>query len=60
MSSQRIIDTGEGLIESFVCPTCKGQGYHHGFGENGCDPDWCGRCGGDGADWRDLLTPPET
>lgn len=30
------------------CPRCKGRGYHHGFGENGADPDWCTQCGGPG------------
>lgn len=28
------------------CPRCKGRGYHHGFGEDGHDPDWCEECGG--------------
>lgn len=28
------------------CPRCKGVGYHHGFGEEGNDPDWCSQCGG--------------
>ena len=30
------------------CPRCKGSGYHHGFGEDGRDPDWCDKCGGPG------------
>jgi hypothetical protein len=49
--------------EFIECPTCKGKGYHHGFGEGGVDPDWCSGCGGPGAlphpDWDispdDLL-----
>ncbi|SMF65468.1 hypothetical protein SAMN02982989_3363 [Xaviernesmea oryzae] len=28
------------------CERCDGRGYHHGFGENGHDPDWCEVCGG--------------
>lgn len=28
------------------CERCSGKGYHHGFGENGHDPDWCEVCGG--------------
>lgn len=28
------------------CPRCNGHGYHHGFGEDGHDPDWCDMCGG--------------
>jgi hypothetical protein len=39
------------------CPRCNGQGYHHGFGEHGHDPDWCEDCGGPGEilvdDWED-------
>lgn len=30
------------------CPRCKAKGYHHGFGEDGHDPDWCENCGGPG------------
>lgn len=63
MSDDRIIDTDgsdEGLIESRPCRKCKGKGYHHGFGENGCDPDWCTRCGGPGSEWHQLLTAPDT
>lgn len=30
------------------CPRCNGKGYHHGFGEQGADPDWCLDCGGPG------------
>jgi hypothetical protein len=49
--------------EFVECPTCKGKGYHHGFGETGRDPDWCSDCGGPGQyphpDWDvspdDLL-----
>lgn len=28
------------------CPRCCGRGYHHGFGDDGNDPDWCENCGG--------------
>lgn len=28
------------------CERCEGRGYHHGFGEDGHDPDWCEVCGG--------------
>lgn len=28
------------------CQKCEGRGYHHGFGDNGHDPDWCSECGG--------------
>lgn len=31
-----------------VCKRCMGRGYHHGFGENGHNPDWCSECGGQG------------
>lgn len=30
------------------CPRCSGIGAHHGFGEDGNDPDWCLECGGSG------------
>lgn len=29
------------------CAQCGGKG-HHGLGEDGRDPNWCGACGGDG------------
>lgn len=48
------------LMETFVCRRCKGEGYHHGFGEHGRDPDWCSCCHGPGVEWFDLLTPHET
>jgi hypothetical protein len=32
--------------EMIQCPRCRGVGYHHGFGEDGHDPDWCLDCGG--------------
>jgi DnaJ-class molecular chaperone len=35
--------------EVIVCDRCKGKGYHHGFGEDGYDPDWCEKCGGSGS-----------
>lgn len=38
-------DTPVHLVD---CDRCKGKGFHHGFGEDGCDPDWCGDCGGGG------------
>ncbi len=28
------------------CSKCEGRGFHHGFGEDGNDPDWCTECGG--------------
>jgi hypothetical protein len=34
--------------EFVECARCKGKGYHHGFGEDGADPDWCEDCGGPG------------
>lgn len=38
-----------------VCQRCAGKGYHHGFGEDGHDPDWCEKCGGAGAEtWSEL------
>lgn len=30
------------------CGRCEGRGYHHGFGDEGFDPDWCEVCGGAG------------
>lgn len=41
------------------CDRCSGRGYHHGFGENGTDPDWCSKCGGPGIDFvpRDEKSP---
>ena len=38
---------------SVTCSKCKGQGYHHGFGEDGADPDWCIDCGGGGYEFPD-------
>lgn len=38
------------------CQRCQGKGYHHGFGENGADPDWCESCGGPG----EQTTEPGT
>lgn len=32
------------------CKRCEGKGFHHGFGEDGNDPDWCSDCGGGGYD----------
>lgn len=34
---------------TMTCPRCGGVGHHHGFGEDGTDPDWCSICGGGGA-----------
>lgn len=34
--------------EFVTCRRCNGLGYHHGFGEDGADPDWCEECGGPG------------
>ena len=36
----------DALNEYTPCTRCQGLGYHHGFGENGHDPDWCESCGG--------------
>lgn len=32
--------------EMSPCRRCNGTGYHHGFGEDSHDPDWCEECGG--------------
>jgi hypothetical protein len=41
--------TFEGALnETYPCQRCAGHGFHHGFGEDGCDPDWCADCGGSG------------
>jgi hypothetical protein len=40
----------EALKQTRPCDRCAGKGYHHGFGEDGCDPDWCSVCGGSGFD----------
>lgn len=37
-----------------VCNRCGGKGYHHGFGEDGHDPDWCSECGGPGSSFHKL------
>jgi hypothetical protein len=55
----RMVEPGW-LIEFSNCRRCDGRGFHHGFGENGADPDWCVKCGGPGFDAQDLLTPYET
>ncbi len=34
--------------ETEECERCNGRGYHHGFGMQGHDPDWCENCGGPG------------
>lgn len=36
------------INECSPCERCNQRGYHHGFGEDGCDPDWCDKCGGSG------------
>lgn len=36
------------INECEPCDRCTGVGYHHGFGENGHDPEWCSQCGGGG------------
>lgn len=36
--------------EDVPCEHCGGKGFHHGFGEDGHDPDPCVVCGGDGLD----------
>ncbi|MFC6487306.1 hypothetical protein [Nitratireductor sp. GCM10026969] len=40
----------EATPRTIDCPRCDGFGYHHGFGEDGYDPDWCSQCGGGGFD----------
>lgn len=35
-------------VRMVKCKRCEGRGYHHGFGEDGADPDWCSDCGGGG------------
>ena len=42
----------EALNDQEPCRRCEGQGYHHGFGEHGHDPDWCEVCGGSGFDQK--------
>jgi len=44
----RAIDATDESPRMIDCPRCKGKGYHHGFGEDGHDPDWCEDCGGPG------------
>jgi len=39
------------LIEQ-TCVKCKGEGFHHGFGEHGHDPDHCTDCGGSGVSFE--------
>jgi DnaJ-class molecular chaperone len=36
------------INDTTPCERCSQRGYHHGFGEDGCDPDWCETCGGSG------------
>lgn len=36
------------MMAEYPCPRCGGKGYHHGFGDDGIDPDWCTLCGGPG------------
>lgn len=38
------------INETVPCARCSQRGYHHGFGEDGHDPDWCTVCGGSGFD----------
>lgn len=38
----------DALNSTGPCKRCDNKGYHHGFGENGHDPDWCEVCGGAG------------
>jgi DnaJ-class molecular chaperone len=42
------IDSRSGVTYMTDCHRCTGRGYHHGFGEDGMDPDWCSECGGPG------------
>ena len=43
---QKAYDEAESNPNMVRCPRCEGKGYHHGFGENGYDPDWCELCEG--------------
>lgn len=36
------------INDTAPCDRCSSNGYHHGFGEHGHDPDWCDICGGSG------------
>jgi len=40
-----------------ACARCGGSGHHHGFGDDGYDPDWCIECGGAGqyCEWTEEL-----
>jgi hypothetical protein len=38
----------DNLNDCKPCERCASKGYHHGFGEDGMDPDWCVVCGGCG------------
>lgn len=35
-------------VPTLPCQKCGSKGYHHGFAEDGRDPDWCGVCDGSG------------
>lgn len=61
LSDARLLDAGDGYL-FFIgkCSRCNGQGYHHGFGYHGHDPDWCDVCGGDGRVSNAMVTPWET
>ncbi len=36
------------INDTAPCARCSQRGYHHGFDEDGHDPDWCQTCGGSG------------
>lgn len=53
---ERLCHVGDGVIAVWHdCPRCEGKGFHHGFGEDGIDPDWCTHCGGPGEETFDLT-----
>ena len=45
-AAARALDAAMSNPTMVDCPRCAGNGYHHGFGETGHDPDWCETCGG--------------
>jgi len=56
VGEDRICHVGNGMVSvSETCERCAGKGYHHGFGEDGVDPDWCDTCGGSGSVTLDLT-----
>ena len=53
---EELCHVGDGSISVWEsCDRCTGKGYHHGFGIDGIDPDWCEQCGGPGSVARDVT-----